>query len=120
WRKNLGALAAGGRRRCRSLVLQRGLDAAEKLAERGRIEEPAIRYDRGNPARVSNVAERVRVEEHQIGHFSFRYCSEGVGRGEIFSGVVSGSAQCFERREPRADQQLKLLVKAESRKHERL
>src|SRR5687768_6547201 len=80
----------------------------------------AIQYHCVDLGRVLDVQERVRIEQNEIGKFSFLDCAELSFPSEITCGIFRCGLKRLVGREAGANKQLELVMKTKAGKHERI
>src|SRR5688500_18733858 len=80
----------------------------------------AIQYHCVDLGRVLDVQERVRIEQNEIGKFSFLDCAELSFPSEITCGIFRCGLKRLVGREAGANKQLELVVKTKAGEHERI
>ena len=94
-------------------LIQR-LDPSPKPIKVGSAVEPAVSDDGADLPGVSDVRQRVRIEEDEISQLPRLDSPQRVRHAQHSRGVNGGGPQGFQRSEPGLDQQCQLLVQADS------
>lgn len=90
----------------RWLFLGRFLDSLKNFLQIGFRKIPPIQNDGRHFLGVTNVLERVGVEEHKIREFSLLYGTELIFHLEKARGIQCGGLQGFQRSETGCDEAL--------------